>query len=151
MDEVWNVTPAETRGMHDVTLRVGPPRPLTAQLSDSELAKLQGVLPATAEMVRRGQFSRVQLGAAFHEAIGRDPFRQVGAPGKARRTGRWPWWADLAFVVVALGFAADDHALVLRIGALVFAAVAFADFIGHVVRPWRRTSLRNQSGGGLTG
>ncbi len=40
MDDVWDVAPAEAAGMHVVTLRVGPPRPLVARLSDAELARL---------------------------------------------------------------------------------------------------------------
>ncbi len=130
MDEVWTVAPAGA-GRHEVTVRAAP-RPLVARLTDAELAEVEHILRA----IRRDEFSRIQLGAAFREAIGRDPFRQQRPPGRSAADGSW--WAELAALVFALGFAAEDHALWLRIVAYLVAAVSAAALAGRVVRRARR-------------
>lgn len=129
---MWGVS-GIAGGMVELTLRTGPPRPLAATLSEAELANAANVMPKVADAVRRGEFSRIQLGTAFDSAIGRDPFKQVTAA--PRSGGMFPWWADLAYVVVGLGFAANHNNLVLRIAGWTLAAIAFADL---VTQGWRR-------------
>ncbi|WP_412739941.1 hypothetical protein [Krasilnikovia sp. MM14-A1259] len=132
MEEVWAVSPS-TSGTVMVTLRVGPPRPLVAVLSDAELASVVNVLPEVAEAVRRGEFSRIQLAAVFRATIGRDPFRQaMKAAGLPALTA---WWADVAYIVTGLGFAASQDSLWLRLVGWTLAAGAFGDLGRHI---WRR-------------
>ena len=130
--EVWAISRG-AGGRVELTLRTGPPRPLAATLSEAELATVANVLPEVADAVRRGEFSRIQLGKAFDNAIGRDPFRQVTIPPRNR--GLFPWWLDLAYVVVGLGFAADHGNPWLRLAGWALAAVASTDLVLHA---WRR-------------
>jgi hypothetical protein len=119
--------------MVELTLRTGPPRPLVATLSEAELASVAEALPAIADAVQRGEFSRMRLGAAFTSAIGRDPFRQ--ATVAPRRQGLFAWWVDLLYVGVGLSFAADQDNRWLRLAGWAFAAFAFADL---VMSGWHR-------------
>jgi hypothetical protein len=135
-DDVWAISRG-TGGMVELILRTGPPRPLVATLSEAELASVADVLPTVADAVQRGEFSRIQLGAAFDSAIGRDPFRQMTAA--PRSPGLFAWWLDLSYVVVGLGFAAGHHNRWLRLAGWVFAAVALADLVMH---GWRRLRSR---------
>jgi hypothetical protein len=114
-------------------LRIGPPRPLVAVLTEAELASVANVMPSVAEAVRRGEFSRIQLATMFRTAIGRDPFRQAATA--ERRPGRTAWWADVAYIVVGLGFAAGHSNLWLRLAGWALAAIALSDLVRHV---WRR-------------
>ncbi|GAA2637864.1 hypothetical protein [Paractinoplanes durhamensis] len=121
-------------------LRVGPPRPLVATLTEAELALVAPVLPEVAEVVRRGDFSRIRLGTAFHDAIGRDPFRQENAVVR-RDESSWSWWKTLGAVVIGVGFAQDDS-LWKQILGYGFAALALGDFVGDAwrrLRRWHRT------------
>ncbi|BCJ48451.1 hypothetical protein GCM10010168_76230 [Actinoplanes ianthinogenes] len=122
--------------MVELILRTGPPRPLVATLSEAELAGVASVLPTVADAVRRGTFSRIQLGAAFTSAIGRDPFRQVATDPGGR--GLFPWWVDLLYVVVGLGFAAGHGNWWLRAAGWAFAAVALTDAVTQGCRRIRR-------------
>jgi hypothetical protein len=130
--DVWTVVPR--RGRVEVTLTAGPPRPLVARLKQSELAESAEAMRLIGEAVRRGQFSRVQLGAAFQEAIGRDPFRQVGARGKERL----PWWGALAIIITGTAFAANNRdRLWMQIAGYAVALVGAVDL---VALSWRRIS-----------
>jgi hypothetical protein len=133
--DAWTISPSSPPGSVELTLRTGPPRPLAATLTEAELVKVTDVLPEVAEAVSRGEFSRIQLGKAFQAAIGRDPFRQVGAT--PRRRGLFVWWADLAFGIVSLDFAATNSNLWLKLTGWAFAAIALVDLAGHVWR-WKR-------------
>jgi hypothetical protein len=132
VEDVWTIS-ASTSGTVQVTLRIGPPRPLAAVLTDAELASLTNVLPEVAEAVRRGEFSRIQLAAMFREAIGRDPFRQ--ATTAARRPVLTAWWADVLYIVIGLSFAANHGSPWLRLTGWALAAIAFGDLVRHI---WRR-------------
>ncbi len=85
MDDVWTIFTSDAAATVELTLRTGPPRPLVATLTQTELASVATVLPTVAEAVRRGEFSRIQLGTAFQATIGRDPFRH---PTVAARSSR---------------------------------------------------------------
>src|SRR5690349_15635670 len=104
MDDVWTVSASDATETVRLTLRLGPPRPLVATLSQAELARVADILPAVSMAVRRGEFSRVQLRTMFQATIGRAPFQQVTVAG--RRRGLVPWWAGIASIIVGLGFAA---------------------------------------------
>lgn len=132
MDDVWAVTPGRG-GTVQLTLRVGPPRPLVGVLTDAELASVASMLPEVAEAVRRDEFSRIQLGTMFRTAIGRDPFKQ--ATGTVHRRASIAWWAALAYIVVGLGFAAGHSGLWLRSAGWLVAAVGFGGLVEHA---WRR-------------
>jgi hypothetical protein len=145
-EDVWAVSrhtdwagSRRTERTVELTLRTGPPRPLVATLSEAELASVAKVLPAVADAVRRGEFSRIQLGAAFTGAIGRDPFRQVTMAGGDR--GLFAWWVDLVYVVVGLGFATDHGNRWLRIAGWAFATVAVADLVTSGWRAYRNRSV----------
>ncbi|MEU4238280.1 hypothetical protein [Actinoplanes sp. NPDC026619] len=56
-------------------------------------------MPEVAEVVRRGEFSRIQLGTAFQDAIGRDPFRQEKTLVSRDRSS-WSWWKNLGAVII---------------------------------------------------
>ncbi|BFU46322.1 hypothetical protein KRMM14A1004_45590 [Krasilnikovia sp. MM14-A1004] len=138
MDDVWTISPNGAAGRVELTLRAAS-RPLVAVLSDAEFASVRTLLPEVAETVQRGEFSRVRLGTAFRNTIGRDPFRQMtGAPAQR---GLFAWWADCAYVVIGLSFAAD-HSHWLRFAGYVFAAGAFGDLVGHARRRLRRQPRR---------
>ncbi|MEU4218506.1 hypothetical protein [Actinoplanes sp. NPDC026623] len=137
MEDVWVVAPGDAAGRIRLTLRTGPPRPLAATLTEAELASVADVLPQVAEAVRRGEFSRIRLGTAFRNAIGRDPFRQ--ATGSPPRKGMFAWWLDVAYVVVGLTFAAGNSNPWLRLAGWSFAAIAAGDLAGHA---WRRRRRR---------
>jgi hypothetical protein len=139
VDDVWTISPGDKPGRVELTLRAGPPRPLAATLTEAELASLTNVLPEVAEAVRRGAFSRIQLGAAFRDSIGRDPFRQV--TGASRRRGLFAWWADVAYLVVGVAFAANHGNPWLRLAGWSLAAVAFGDLVGP---GWRRLRSRTR-------
>lgn len=135
-DDVWAVS-SDADGLVELTLLTGPPRPLVATLSETELAGVANMLSEVADAVRRGEFSRIQLGAAFRSAIGRDPFKLVtGAPP---RRGLFTWWIDLVYVVIGLGFVADHSDLLLRIAGWTLTTVALADLVRH---GWRRLRSR---------
>jgi hypothetical protein len=131
-EDVWTVSRSGSEAVH-VTLRIGPPRPLVAVLTEAELASVANVMPSVAEAVRRGEFSRIQLATMFRTAIGRDPFRQAATA--ERRPVRTAWWADVAHIVVGLGFAAGHSNLWLRLAGWALAAIALGDLVRHV---WRR-------------
>jgi hypothetical protein len=131
-EQAWVITPIDGSGKVELTLRSGPPRPLVATLTEAELTSVADVLRGIAAAVGRGEFSRIQLGAAFQDAIGRDPFRQVTAD--PRRRGLSPWWADLAYIVVGLGFAADVSNTWLRLAGIGLAAAGFVDLLRRAVR-----------------
>jgi hypothetical protein len=139
LDEVWTVSASEAAETVRLTLHLGPPRPLVATLSKTELARVADILPAVAKAVRRGEFSRVQLGTMFQATIGRDPFKQVTVA--APRSGLFPWWADLANIIVGLGFAAQHSMLWLRIAGWAVATVALTDLVGQAWG-WLRASRR---------
>jgi len=86
--------------------------------------------------VERGEFSRVQLAAAFRAAIGRDPFRQ--ATRESSGPGRFAGWLDLAYIVIGLGFAAGQDNGWLRLLGYAFAAAAFGDLVRLGWRRFRR-------------
>ena len=126
-DDVWAVS---RRGKRFVlTLPSAAPRPLVASLTAAEMARAEPVLPEVAETVRRGEFSRVQLGAAFQAAIGRDPFRQA----KPRQPLQ-PW-IGLCQIVVGLGFATGSASPWLRPAGYVVAAIGLVEIVSQV---WRR-------------
>ena len=139
MDDVWTVSASDTAETVELTLHLGPPRPLVATLSKTELARVTDILPAVSRAVRCGEFSRVQLGTKFQAAIGRDPFKQVTAA--ARRRGLFPWWAGLANIIIGLSFAAQHSMLWLRIAGWALATVALTDLVGQAWR-WLRRSPR---------
>jgi hypothetical protein len=136
MDDVWSVTPARAAGVHDVTLHAGPPRPLVARLTDAELAQGEGALSAVAEAVRRGEFSRVQLGRTFREAIGRDPFRQQHVADAQKERMR-SVWIDIAFLAIFVIALTGDQALWVRVMAGGFAALTVADLVRHGWQRWK--------------
>ncbi|GGN98761.1 hypothetical protein GCM10010112_91960 [Actinoplanes lobatus] len=132
VEDVWTVS-RNADGSVRLTLRIGPPRPLVAVLTEPELASVANVMPTVAEAVRRDEFSRIKLATMFRTAIGRDPFRQAATV--ERRAGHTVWWADVAYIVVGLGFAASHSNLWLRLAGWAFAAIALGDLVRNV---WRR-------------
>jgi hypothetical protein len=132
VEDVWTVAKSGS-GTVQVTLRIGPPRPLVAVLTEAELVSVANVMPAVAEAVGRGEFSRIQLATMFRTAIGRDPFRQAATA--ERRPVHTAWWADVAYIVVGLGFAAGHSNLWLRLAGWALAGIALGDLVRHV---WRR-------------
>ena len=132
VEDIWTVSRGGSEAVR-ATLRIGPPRPLVAVLTEAELASVANVMPSVAEAVRRGEFSRIQLATMFRTAIGRDPFRQAATA--ERRPVRTAWWADVAYIVVGLGFAAGHSNLWLRLAGRALAAIALGDLVRHV---WRR-------------
>ncbi|GAB2606695.1 hypothetical protein Aab01nite_01850 [Paractinoplanes abujensis] len=128
MNDVWTTSPAGRDGRITLTLVAGPPRPLTASLTEAELAAAAGILRTTADAVGRGEFSRVQLGRGFREAIGRDPFRQV----RPRTEDRW--WLNVVHVFIGLAFASSVDAVWLKLAGYAFALVA----LGLLLHTWHR-------------
>jgi hypothetical protein len=140
MQDVWTVSSGDGTGKARLRLRAGPPRPLVATLTEAELTRVAALLPQVAEVVRRGEFSRIRLGTAFQDAIGRDPFRQEKAV-VSRDGSDWSWWKNLGAVVIGMGFAQNDS-LWKQILGYGFAALAFGDFVGDAwrrLRRWHRT------------
>jgi hypothetical protein len=134
MDHVWTISSSDADGMVELTLHAGP-RPLVATLSEAELASVENLLREVTDAVQRGEFSRVRLGTAFRNSIGRDPFQQVAiAP---RQRGLFAWWVDCAYVVIGLSFAAGHHSPWRFVG-YAFAVVAFGDLVGHGLRRAQR-------------
>lgn len=140
MDDVWTVSASDAAETVRLTLHLGPPRPLVARLSKTELARVADILPAVSTAVRRGEFSRVKLGTMFQAAIGRDPFKQVTVA--VRRRGLFPWWVGLANIIIGLGFAAQHSTLWLRIAGWAVATVALTDLVGQAWRWFRRSRRR---------
>jgi hypothetical protein len=134
LDNVWTIV-GQGDGTVELTLLAGP-RPLVAKVTQSEFEALAVVIPQVADTVGRGEFSRVQLAAAFRAAIGRDPFKQ--ATRESSRPGRFAGWLDLAYIVIGLGFAAEQDNRWLRLAGYGFAAVAFGDLVRRVWRRFRR-------------
>jgi hypothetical protein len=129
-DEVWTVSRRGRRFV--ISLSSAAPRPLVARLTAAEMAAVEAVLPRIAEVVRRGEFSRVQLGAAFREAIGRDPFRQATPVPPVRP------WGPICVIILGLGFATGNAAWWLRPAGYVVAAYAVGDLV-------RQAMLRRRS------
>jgi hypothetical protein len=136
VEDEWVISPGDAASRVKLTLRNGPPRPLVATLTEAELESVADVLPEVAQAVRRGEFSRIRLGAAFRDRIGRDPFTQTTAA--SRRRGLYPWWAGVSFLVIGLGFAAGHSNPLLRLAGSAIAAIALGDLVGHVWRRLRR-------------
>jgi hypothetical protein len=131
---VWTIVD-EGGNTVELTLLAGP-RPLVAKVTRSEFEALTDVIPQVADTVGRGEFSRVQLAAAFRAAIGRDPFKQ--ATSGSFRPGRFAGWLDLGYIVIGLGFAADQDNRWLQLAGYGFAAVALGDLIRLGRRRFRR-------------
>ncbi|GAB1644314.1 hypothetical protein [Krasilnikovia sp. MM14-A1259] len=135
MDDVWAISSSGASGMVVLILRAGP-RPLVAAVSEAELVSVRTLLPEVAEAVQCGEFSRVRLGSAFRNSIGRDPFRQVTVAPPQR--GLFAWWLDCAYAVVGLSFAAGNGNTWLRFAGYAFAVVALGDLVGYGWRWLRR-------------
>ena len=133
----WEVT-RERRGRADVTLRVGP-RILAGRVTRAELDRIAPVLDAAVEAGRRGDYSRIRLGAGLREAIGRDPLR---SPGRDGRRLLLPVWVAAAYLVLGAGFGLRQHAWWLQALGWSVAAVAVADLGRRAVSACRERALR---------
>jgi hypothetical protein len=135
-DRGWEVTRSGSTEVL-LTVHVGP-APLVARMTRAELERASEVLDAAVRAHRSGEYSRIRLGTALRDALGRDPLMSV--PAAARRAGRpmFPWWLDLAYLVIGLGFATDQENGWLRAAGFLFAALAAGDLAARPIRRYRR-------------
>ncbi|MFB9358423.1 hypothetical protein [Actinoplanes nipponensis] len=129
----WRVT-REGRAEVEVTVTVGP-RVLTGRLTRAELARAAGALDAAVEAERRGDYSRIRLGAALREAIGRDP---LGSPGRDAREKLLPLALALLYVPLGIGFAVRHPGGWLQLLGWSVAAIALYDLARRGIRRARR-------------
>lgn len=134
--DAWVVT-REGRTEVEVEVRLGP-RTLDGRLSRAELERVRSILDAAVAAEKAGTYSRIKLGAALREAIGRDP---LGSPGRGRRDRLWPVWAALSYLVLGAGFGVrhlDDWWQLCGWGV---AAVAVTELVRRA-RRWHGERLR---------
>jgi hypothetical protein len=132
----WEVT-RHGRTEVEVLLRVGT-RSLVARLTRAELDRVADILDAAVAAERRNDYSRIRLGAALVEAIGRDPLR---SPHVLAKPSFLPWWQVLLYLVLGVGFAVRHLAGWWQFLGWGTAAFAVTDLVQHVV--WRhRRRLR---------
>jgi hypothetical protein len=129
----WEVT-REGRTRVEVTLRVGP-RVLVARLTRAELARVSAVLDAAVAAENSGGYSRIRLGRAMREAIGRDP---LASPGRDQTESFLPLWLAILYVVFGVGFAVRHLSGWLQLCGWALAAIAVADLVHRAVCRVRR-------------
>jgi len=134
--DAWVVT-REGRTEVEVELRLGP-RTLVGRLTRDELKRVSGILDAAVAAEQAGEYSRIALGAALREAIGRDP---LGSPGRDGKERFLPVWVALSSLLLGFGFGVrhlDDWWQICGWGVV---AVAVTD-LAQRVRWLHRRRLR---------
>lgn len=118
-------------------LRAGP-RPLVARLTRAELARVTDILDEAVAAWQRDDYSRIRLGTALREAIGRDPFR---SPDRDGDRSFLPWWRAGLYLVFGVGFAVRHFPGWLQLAGWGMVAVVVTDLVQRA-RWWRRRRLR---------